>query len=136
MKITQHIFKFLIKETKVAPDGKTPAHAISIKVLEDPLELFNFQNSLFQTTFTELFLKEFNEVTLSYLDNGIRIELLPYQNADKATITFTIPKTNKIINNVVEQVFREKAIELNLSREIKLESIIDFKGNTTVTITE
>ena len=136
MKITQHIFKFSIKETKVAPDGKTPAHAISIKVLEDPLELFNFQNSLFQTTFTELFLKEFNEVTLSYLDKGIRIELLPHQNADKATITFTIPKTNKIINNVVEQVFREKAIELNLSREIKLESIIDFKGNTTVTITE
>ena len=123
------IFKFKTKYTTVAPDGETPANAIQIKFLNDPFGLFKEpkQLKIAQLEFTKLMLNNFSEVTISYFDNGFRIELLPHQNADEVTIDTCGITVEKFISKLVE--FACKRLELFQNKKFVSDS--DASGSIT-----
>lgn len=98
------IFKFKTTYTELAPDGKTPAKAIQIRFMKDPFGLFKQADQLkfAQIDFTKLMLDNFSEVTISYFENGFRVELLPHQNADEVTIDMCGIQAEKFISKIVE----------------------------------
>ena len=109
MKQKNIIFKFATKYTDVAPDNKTIAPAIAIKFSKDPYNIIRDKETMIWVSaeFTKYMLTNFNEVTISYFNNGMRIEFLPHQNADKEVIDLAGVKVEKMIAKIIEKLASE-----------------------------
>lgn len=100
------IFKYTTKFTTRAPNQKDEAWAIQIQFLKDPKGIFKTKETRHEAAmlFTDAMLSQFSEVTLSYFENGYRVELLPYQNRDINTIQNAGETIEKIIASIIEKV--------------------------------
>jgi hypothetical protein len=123
------IFKFKTTYTELAPDGKTPAKAIQIRFLKDPFGLFKQaeQLKLAQLDFTSLMLNNFSEVTISFFENGFRVELLPHQNADAVTVDTCGIQVEKFVSRLVEAA----CARLDLFKNKKFVADSDASGSVT-----
>lgn len=98
------IFKFKTKFVTKAPDGKSEAYAIQIRFVNDPLGILKDpdETKMLQLEYTAKMLENFREVTISYFKNGLRVELLPHQNIDGATIDHCGRESEKYIAKCIE----------------------------------
>ena len=110
MKQKNIIFKFTTKYTDVAPDNKTIAPAVEVKFSKDPYNLVCCKETMIWVSaeFTKYMLTNFSEVTISYFNTGMRIELLPHQNADKEVIDLAGVKVEKMIAKIIEKLAAER----------------------------
>jgi hypothetical protein len=129
------IFTFSTKYTVTSPNNSSIAKAIEIKFVKDPFGILKDKESLLemQLYFTKQMLLNFNEVTLSYFDDGFRIELLPHQNASEDVIDIAGQTAEKFIAKAISEICKEKNLFTGLTFVADANAAGDY---TTISVVE